>query len=293
MNRLRDSGTPAVSGSYNYLTSLFSSSLGTTDPLLSALYGGGQSAGSTGQTPVQALKAAETNETKQVKATAQQSQVQQAVKAFTQAVKGAKSVKELLSNPAVMKVLLTANGMKDQIGYTALATQALTSKLSDPTALVNRLTDTRWKTLALTYNFASRGLKAIQNPAAIANVANAYAKATWEAAQDSVTPGLANALAFKAQASSITSVDQLLGNPTVRKVVTTALGIPEQIAFQELEAQEQAISSRLNIKKLQDPKFVENFAEQYLIASKTNAANASSSTPSMTTLAVQSGGFLA
>jgi hypothetical protein len=84
MNRLRDCGTLAVSGSYNYLTSLFSSSLGTTDPLLSALYGGGQSAGSTGQTPVQALKAAETNETKQVKATAQQSQVQQAVKAFTQ-----------------------------------------------------------------------------------------------------------------------------------------------------------------------------------------------------------------
>ena len=63
----------------------------------------------------------------------------------------------------------------------------------------------------------------------------------------------------------ITSVDQILGNPTMRTVVTTALGIPEQIAFQPLEAQEKAISSQLNITQFQDPKFVESFVQHYLI----------------------------
>ncbi len=64
-----------------------------------------------------------------------------------------------------MNVLLTANGMSDQIGYTALATKALTSNLSDPNSLANTLTDTRWKTLAETYNFHANGLSSIQNSA--------------------------------------------------------------------------------------------------------------------------------
>ena len=193
--------------------------------------------------------------------------MQRAITAFTQAVNSAKSVTQLLSNPAVMNVLLTANGMSDQIGYTALATKALTSNLSDPNSLANSLTDTRWKTLAADLQLRR------QRPAAPSRTQrpsprspHAYTKATWEKNEDAVTPGLSNALAFKAQASTITSVDQILGNPTLRTVVTTALGIPEQIAFQNLGAQENAISTRVDIKQFQDPKFVESFTQRYLIA---------------------------
>ena len=277
-----------MSGSVSYLTSLFSASFGAGDAMLDAIYGiGGPS---TTQNPVQALQSAEQNETQDLKVTAAQPAVQMAIKQFTQAVNSATSVTQLLSNPMVMNVLLTANGMSDQIGYTALATKALTSNLGDPNSLANTLTDTRWKTLAQTYNFAANGLSAIQNPAAIASIAAAYTQSTWETSEDSVTPGLSNALAFKAQASSITSVDQVLSNPTIRTVVTTTLGIPEQIAFQDLGAQELAISSQLNVSQFQDPKFVENFAERYLIANSSSAS--ASSTPDLTTLAVQGQGIL-
>ena len=96
--------------------------------------------------------------------TAAQPTVQSAITAFTQAVNSATSMTQLLANPAFMNVLLTANGMSDQIGYTALATQALTSNLSDPNSLVNQLTDTRWKTLAQNYNFSSTGLAVVPEP---------------------------------------------------------------------------------------------------------------------------------
>lgn len=282
-----------MSVSFNPLTTLFSTSSGPVDPLLNALYGGGAQAGiASGQTPVQALSLAERTQTQAVKATAAEPAVQHAMAAFTQAVNGAKTVTQLLSNPAVMNVLLTANGMSDQIGYTALATQALTSKLSDPQALVNRLTDTRWKTLAQTYNFATGGLKSIQNPKAIAAIAQSYAQATWQASQDAVTPGLSNALAFKAKASNITTVDQILGDKALRTVVTTALGIPLQIAFQSLNAQEAAINSRIDIKQFKDPKFVESFVQRYLIANSTDPSQ-SPSNPDLTTLSVQGQGFLA
>jgi hypothetical protein len=277
-----------MSGSLSYLTSLFSSAFGAGDPLLNTLYGGGSQMPGSAGTPVQALQSAELNQTQDIKLTAAQPTVQHTITAFTQAVKGAKSVAQLLANPAVMKVLLTANGMSDQIGYTALVTKVLTSNLKDPNSLANRLSDGRWKTLAQTYDFATNGLKAIQDPKTLATIANGYAQVTWQATQDQVTPGLSNALAFKARASTITSVDQILGDPIMRDVVTTALGVPKQIAFQTLNAQEQAISSRIDLKKFQDPKFVETFVQRYLIANAANNTDSSSSTPDMITLAVQS-----
>ena len=275
------------------LTSLFSASFGAGSPLLNALYG---NAGSSSQTadPVQALRSAELRQSGEVKATAAQASVKTTLARFTQAVTSAKSVTQLLANPAFMNVLLTANHLSDQIGYTALATKVLTSNLGDPHSVANTLTDTRWKTLAHTYDFSASGLASLQKPATIAAIANAYATATWQTHQDSVTPGLSNALIFKAQASTITSVDRILGNLAVRTVVTTALGIPPQIAFQSLNAQEQAISSRIDIKQFQNPKFVEAFVQRYLIANSANASSSpASSTPDLTTLAVQGHGIFA
>jgi hypothetical protein len=284
-----------MSTSLSYLTTLFSDSFGSGDPMLDAIYGiGTPAAGSTN--PVQALQLAQKNETQDVANTAAQPKVQVAMKAFTQAVSSATSLNQLLSNPAFMNVFLTANNMSDQIGFTALATQALTSNLNDPNSLANTLTDTRWKTVAQTYNLSSPGaLASLQSPATIASIANAYATSTWETNEDTVTPGLSSALAFIAQAPTITSVDDVLGNPTVRSVVTTTLGIPQQIAFQPLEAQEKAISSQLDVSQFQNPSFVESFAQRYLIANAAATAAtaaASSSSPDMTTLAIQGQGLL-
>ncbi len=142
-----------------------------------------------------------------------------------------------------MQVLLTANGLADQVPYAALAQKTLQSDVNDPKSLVNKLTDMRWKPVAQTYDFANKGLKVIQDPKVISTIANAYAEVTWRKSLDATTPGLSNALTFRKQASTISSVDQILGDPVLRKVVTTALNIPLQIAFQPLQAQEKAIST--------------------------------------------------
>lgn len=267
-----------------------SSSAASADSvLLNALYGNGTSGtqGASGQSPVQALLSAQRNEATSVKLTAEQPDVKTAMAAFTKAVNGATSLTAALANPAVLNVLLTANGMPDQIGNTALATKVLTSNLTDPNSLANVLTDTRWKTLAQTYNLSVNGLSVLQNPSTIAAITQGYAQMTWETSQNASTPGISDALTFIQQAGSITSVDGILSNASVRNVVTTALGVPQQIAFQPLNAQEQAISTRFNVQDLQDPKFVQNFAERFLIMNNMNSGTSSSSPTNITTLATQ------
>jgi hypothetical protein len=285
-----------------YLTTLFAgitSGAGESGiaSLFNTIYGIGTSANNAlGQNPVTALASAEQNQTKDVALTAAQPQVQRAITAFTTAVQSATSVKQLLSNPMVMQVLLTANGLAAQIPYTALAQKALESDLTDPKSLANTLPDTSWKTTAALYNFASQGLAVIQQPKVLAAITNGYAENTWLTSLDATTPGLANALTFRNTASTITSVDQVLGDPVMRSVVTTTLGIPLQIAFQPLEAQETAITSRIDLTKFKDPKFVDTFLQRYMIASAAAAAAAAatssvSALPSLATLAVKAQGL--
>jgi hypothetical protein len=278
-----------------YLTGLYGVDAGaSTSPesMLATLYGyAGSKANSLGQNPAAALASAERNETRNIRLTAAEPEVKRAMDAFTAGVGKAKTVQELLANPAVMRVLMTANGLADQIPYTALARKALQSDLGDPKSLANRLTDTRWKPVVTTYDFANKALSVIQDPKVIATIANAYAEVTWRKSLDAATPGLSNALAFRKVASTISSVYQILGDPVMRSVVTTTLGIPLEIAFQPLEAQEQAVSTRLDITRFKDPKFVESFVQRYLLAAGTKATNTGTS-PSLSTLAMQSRGLV-
>jgi hypothetical protein len=282
-----------VGTSLSYLTSLYNLNNGSgSASLLATLYGfSSQGVNSFGQNPTQALAAAEKNQTQDIKMTAAQPEVKRATDAFTAAVTSAKSVQQLLANPAVMQVLLTANGLGDQVQYTALAQKTLTSNINEPKSLANTLTDTRWKSVVQTYDFANKGLSVIQQPKVISTIANAYAEVTWRQSLDATTPGLSNALTFRAEAATVKSVDQILGDKVMRTVVTTALGIPLEIAFQPLEAQEKAISSRLDISKFQDPKFVESFVQRYLLAASGNGSN-TTNTSDLTTLAVQSTGLV-
>ncbi len=252
----------------------------------------GSASGINNQNPVTALDTAEADSTKDIALTAADPTVARDIATFRAKVAAATDPATLLKDPTVLKVLLTANGLGDQAQYPALAQKALLSDTNDPTSLADTLADSTWKAVASTYDFATKGLSILQNPKVLDTLANGYAEVTWRDSLDATTPGLSEALSFKDSASGITSVDQILGDSTLRTVVTTALGIPEQIAFQDIGAQEQAISSRLDITKFQDPKFVESFTTQYLIAAGAAASSSDSDSTSLDQLAYAARGLV-
>ena len=108
--------------------------------LLGPLTGAGTSllqtlTGSNGTTPTDpllALRLAEKNRTKEIERTAKEPETLRDIRAFTKAHGKAKTVDQALSDPAVLKVLLTANGLADQLAYPALAKKVLLSDPADP-----------------------------------------------------------------------------------------------------------------------------------------------------------------
>lgn len=244
---------------------------------LSVLYGGKASVAGTGGNPVMALKQAVAGQARGIADTAKQPEVQRDIAAFRRAVATAADPKALLADPTARRVLLTASGLGDQAGYAALATKALLSDPSDSKSLASTLADTRWKSAASTLGFATGGLATLQDPKVLDTMANAYAEIAWRKSLDAATPGLSDALTFRATAATARNVDDVLGNATLRKVVTGALGIPQEIAIQPLDTQERAVSSKLDVARLQDPKYVDQLAQRYLLAQATQASQSGQS----------------
>jgi hypothetical protein len=265
--------------------------------ILTALYSGTSSSAptttfvSTGN-PITDLKLAQQEQTTGVAQEARQPQVANVINAFTKAVSNATSIQQALLNPDVQQVLLTANGLSSYIGETALVQKVLLSDPKQSNSLVNQLANPTWLSTVQTYNFGHNGLAELQKPQVMAALTNAYAEVEWRQGLDQATPGLANALTFLSQASSITSVDDVLSNDTNFQVVTTALGIPQTIVFQDQTAQENAISSRLDISKLQDRTYVTGLTDQYLLTMQENNQSSAGLGTGLSALAEQASGLV-
>jgi hypothetical protein len=227
--------------------------------------------------PLLDLKLAQADQTADTAKEAKVPQVAQAITAFTKAVNSATSIKSALGNPNVQQVLLTASGLSNYIGETGLVQKAFLSDPSDPKSLVNQLGDGTLLSTVQTYNFAKNGLAELQNPKILATLTNGYAEVMWRESLNTATPGLSSALDFISQASAIKSVSDVLGNATNFFVITGALGINPNIAFQDQSAQQAAIArSSLDIAKLQDPAYVTSLTDQYLINQQESSQSSSS-----------------
>jgi hypothetical protein len=193
-------------------------------------------------------------------------QQKRAMEQFKRAVDRAPDLRTALRDPRVLQVLTTALGIPEGVNQAGLATRVLLSDLSDPKSLANTLTDKRWKSAAETLQLARNGIAALRDPQLQAGLADGLRRAQWNQNLETEQPGLGDAVLFRERATAVDSnIYAVLGDPIIRRVVTGALGLPPQLAIQSVEAQARAVSARLDIRKLEDPKEVQRLAERYLM----------------------------
>ena len=273
-----------------------SSTTNAASAILTALYstpsGSGPSTAVSTGNPLTDLKLAQQNQTTGIAQEANQPQVAGAISAFQKAVARAKDIASALADPRVQQVLLTANGLSSYIGQTALVQKLFLSDPTDSKSLVSQLNNSTWTSTVQAYDFGSKGLAALQNPQVISALTSGYAEVQWRQSLDKATPGLSNALDFIANAGSITSAADVVNSTTNFDVITTALGIPQQIVNQDVGQVNATLNSRLDYTKFKDPAYVTSLTDQYLLTMQQNAAASSGTATDLTSLAVQAGGLL-
>jgi hypothetical protein len=217
-------------------------------------------------------------EEKGVAQTAKDASVKLALARFTEGISRAKDIEAALRDPRVSAVLLPALGLPDAVDMPGLAVRALMSNPSDSNSVAAKLSvgDPRWKSAAATLNLAARGMDALRDPAIQKKLSDRYTAYQWRLSKDNEAGGISDALYFEQRMASgpAPTAYEVLGDAVLRRVVTGALGLPESIAIQEVETQARAITSRLDLSKLTDPKQAAKLAERYVM----NAAGSNTGT---------------
>ncbi|BDG71502.1 DUF1217 domain-containing protein [Roseomonas fluvialis] len=202
---------------------------------------------------------------------------------FRVALDKAGSIEQALQDPRILKVIMPALGLPDQVGNPGMVRRALLSDPADTKGLAAQLGST-WQAAAATLGVYQTGLDVLRDPAMVQRMSDAFLKYQYRSGLDDQQAGLSDALYFLESAKNAEDVFDVLGDPVLRRVVTGALGLPQQIAVQSVEAQGRAVTARLKLDDLQDDRAVRKLAERYLITAATNATSAAGQADPMTLL---------
>jgi hypothetical protein len=136
------------------------------------------------------------------------------------------SVDDFLDNDRLFTVALTAHGINPNLVTKAMIRQVLTSDLSDPGSFANSLTDTRFRTLAAAFNFATDGsivgTEGAQSPAELDGTISHYLTRYDDAAESS---DAFSTSFYRSRINLMTSVDALLDNDGLYAYVLAAFDL--------------------------------------------------------------------
>ncbi|RYI99427.1 MAG: DUF1217 domain-containing protein, partial [Acetobacteraceae bacterium] len=143
--------------------------------------------------------------------------------------------------------------------------KALLADPTDPKGLLASL-DSRFAAAAKTLDLRNKGLAGLKDPALQKTLTDGYVQYQYQTGLDAANPGISDALYFLKTAKGETNIYNILGNSVLRRVVTGALGLPDAMVVQSVETQARAVTARLKLSDLQDPRKLEKLAERYVIA---------------------------
>jgi Protein of unknown function (DUF1217) len=193
-----------------------------------------------------------------------QPSVQREVDYAQAAAQKVKNVEEFLGNRRLLNFVLSAYGLESEIDKRGLLRKVLTSDLNDQNSYANRTNDPRFRELAQTLNFQALGATNIKNEATLKSIELRYKKNEFEKAQGDASPGLREALYFKENVKNVKNIYDVLGDRTLRAVVSKAFDIPLETAVQSVESQAVAFGRKFEIEKFKDKRFVEKTIQNYL-----------------------------
>lgn len=199
-------------------------------------------------------------------ATASRGDVKNATAYFLANIGRAATAKDLVDDKRLFSFAMTAYGLGDMLYAKGLMLRVLEGGTASPKALANTLSDPRYRAFAKAFDFAGLGAKATQDLDAAAATASRYVEQTLEDGQAKSDQGVADALYFRRNASSITSVYGLLADRTMLGVVEAAYGITATLGQTDIDTQAAVLGKVVKIADFQDPAKVDKLIGRFTAA---------------------------
>ncbi len=193
-----------------------------------------------------------------------------------------KSAKEFMANDRLFRYAMKAHGLSDMTYAKAFMRKVLDEGIDTSDTFANKLSDTRYRDFANTFNFKRFNETTTVFTATRQGTVDKYLRQTLEENAGSDNEGVRLALYFERKAKTIDSFYDVLADTALSKVVRTALGLPDSFASANLEKQVALFESKLDLADFQDAtklgKFLKRFTSLWEVNNATSTASASVAT---------------
>lgn len=232
------------------------------------------------------LKLVDDTRTQQLSQMRSMPQNQRAVEAFVSGIGSITTPRELTENFEVYSFVMRAFDLEDQIFGRGLMRKLLESDSDDPGALVNRLTDPRFRVLhdALGFLKPTNERPDFSSEVWQASIIDLYFNQKFENKTDTENSTIGTVLKFRREAPSITSWFQVLRDKDLSEFFRTSLGLPSQLSSLDIDKQRDLLSEKFDLKSLANPETLDRLINRYLAISDTLNPQAAVSSPAISLL---------
>ncbi len=211
---------------------------------------------------------------------------------FAENIGSIKTAKDLVNDFRLLTVALGAFGLDADIGNKFFIQKVLEDGTLNPEALGNKLSDKRYLEFSKAFGFGDFDTPNTQLSDFPGKILEAYKTRKFEIAVGEQAPDLRLALSLERDLEKVmgreTTPDgmwySIMGNPPLRQVFETALGLPASFGIINLDLQlsgfrdrAQAIFGNSEVAQFSDPEKMEELSRLFLVRSQINEGNAAMS----------------
>ena len=206
---------------------------------------------------------------------AEQPDVKRETEYYLSKIGEVKSIDDFFADSRLYNYAMKAHGLEDMAYAKAFMRKVLSEGVDSDDAFANKLSDSRYKELVESLNFARHGEAATSFDASQKGVVDKYNRQTLEVNAGNDNTGVRLALYFERMASSITSGYSIIADDAISQVVRTALQLPDEFVATDVDRQSEYYEDVLDIESFQDPvevgKFLERFTAMWEAANPTGS----------------------
>ena len=176
--------------------------------------------------------------------------VQKNIKNFQSRISKINSLEDFLSDRKTLSFVLTSFGLEAELNNPGKLKAIINSDPNDLNSYANRLSDSRYGNLNKFLNVKFEGFTKLQNSAAQTKIIDDYLTNAFEVSIGRENPAAREAVFFLRRINEVNSSLEILGDMPLRRIVTSVLNLPPQIARQSVLKQQSLLDAKLDFDKL-------------------------------------------
>jgi hypothetical protein len=204
---------------------------------------------------------------------------QRATETYRERISSIKTIDDFLKDERVYQYALKAHGLEDMAYAKAFIRKVLEEGVDAKDAFANKLSDSRYRELAETFNFKRYGETATVFSRAQEGTVAKYNRAALEVSAGEENEGVRLALYFERKAAALDNVYDLIADPALARVVQVATALPQSIGALDVDKQAAMIEWRVDLASLKEPETLSRFIERFTALWDVEATNAAASAP--------------